>query len=110
MNRDDFRRIRDAIALESMLARGRDLEVKVTDAWAEVTRLRKELKKHHVTQGLQYNLTKEQFDDRIRTINIIEKLAAELLTAQRAWAEADAQIGCIVNDSRYVEWAKGQAA
>ena len=38
----------------------------------------------------------------------VDEMAYFELAAQRAWAEANAQIGCIVNDPRYIEWAKTQ--
>lgn len=108
MDLSEFRSYRDRFALSSMLERGRKLEVESKEAWAEITRLRKERGKYHVAPGLQYNLTKEQFDERIRIINIIEKLESELDIAWRKWALIEAAIGDIVNDKRYIAWSEAQ--
>ncbi len=108
MNLAEFRDYRDRFALSSMLARGRVLEAESKAAWADINRLRKERAQYHVAPGLQYALTKEQFDDRIRTINIIEKLETELDMAWRKWSLIEIEIGDILRDHRYIEWAESQ--
>lgn len=109
MNLHEFRAARDEIALASMLQRGRDLETALETANADMRCIKSELAKYPApASGLQYGLTKEQFDERIRLINIREKLLTELDAAQRVWAGIDAAIGDIVRDTRYRVWADAQ--
>lgn len=110
MNLSEFRSYRDRFALSSMLQRGQRLEVESKAAWADITRLRKERARYQVTTGLQYALTKEQFDERIRVINIIEKLETELDAAWRKWSLIECEIGDILRDKRYIEWAAVEQA
>ncbi len=108
MNLSEFRSYRDRFALSSMLERGQRLEVESKAAWSDITRLRKERAQYNVAPGLQYGLTKEQFDERIRVINIIEKLETELDAAWRKWSLIECAIGDILRDKRYIEWAETQ--
>lgn len=109
MDRATFRAVRDAIALDTMLTRGRALETRLASVNTDIRRIKDELARYPAPPGgLNYNLTRAQFDERIRIINIREKLLTELDAAQRVWAGIDAAIGDIVRDSRYQEWAASQ--
>jgi len=108
---EQFIEARDTIALASMLERGEKLFNDREDAWLEVRRLRKELSKHPAPKsGLQYDLTPEQFRERIRLINIRDRITSELDDAYREWAAAEADMCDILNDQRYKDHAAKQLA
>ncbi len=109
MNLHEFREYRDSFALDAMLKRGRELEGKADAALKRVHYWQRELAKYPAPPtGLQYTLTREQFDARIQLINIRDKITGELDTAWREWAYLEAMIGDIERDPRYLAWRELQ--
>lgn len=104
MNLQEFRRTRDEMQLKSMLERRPDLETRLSDKALEVNQLLDELEAYPAQPtGIQYHLTKVQFDERMRIINAREKLLSELDEKQREWAALDSALADLDNAVPIVE-------
>lgn len=111
MSLAEFRSYRDTHALESMRARGKALQPRLTAAWREVLRLRRwrdVLTAWPVASG--YTMTRDQATYRHRVINVREKVQKRLDDAYEVWAGVDVEISAIVRDPRYIEWQTGKRA
>lgn len=100
----DFRRVRDEMQLASMRERRPALEAQLWDKTAEVNQLLDELEAYPAqASGIQYHLTKPQFDERMRIINAREKLLSELDVVQREWAALDSALADVDNAIPVIE-------
>lgn len=109
MSLAEFRSYRDSHAKDSMRARGKELQPKLTAAWRKVLRIRRwrdVLTEWPIASG--YNMTRDQANYRHRVINLREKVQKKLDAAYEVWAEIDVEISAIVRDPRYVEWQTGK--
>lgn len=90
----DFRTLHNTLALETMQARRDKLEPVCAALWTKVRRLKRWRDKFAALTpaGLQYGQTKEQFDKRMRIINLREKTQARLDEAYREWAQVDVDL------------------
>lgn len=82
---EQFRTVRDEIALESMLERGNDLYHQSDAAWTESRALKKRM---------------EAMDKHKR-----QAIEADYNAAMKRWAKTEADMGTILNDERYKQWA-----
>jgi hypothetical protein len=100
----EFRRTRDQMQLASMRDLRPDVEAQLGDKVAEVNQLLDELEAYPAqATGIQYHLTKPQFDERMRIINAREKLLSELDVKQREWAALDSALADIDNAIPVIE-------
>lgn len=107
----EFREYSKQHALDSMRARGRDLLPKAEAAWQRVTtwQARKAVVKEFEV-AKSYHLTREQFERRMRVVNLLEKVQGNLDAAYEKWAALDTELNTITRDPRYVEWKTGKRA
>ncbi len=86
MNLHEFREYRDSFALDAMLKRGGELEVKADNHWQQAQALRRQIQRNP------------------KKTHLVEDYDA----AMRAWAECESEIGNIERDPRYLAWRELQ--